>query len=223
MSPTRVTLISLVAASVSVGFALATALARRRSRLAAAAAAAATAALVGPRVVFLDLDGVVNRTKTNCQIILEATLVAQLRAIVERGGARDVQIVLSTFWRPFDAYVSYALHRHGVDGALVVGATPGRSRSTPVQTAPGMARLLPPRAFAPLGGDREEPPHCFFPNRAAEIRAWLAAHPQVEKFAILDDRADAADGDDLLPCFVRTDPTVGLTDAHVAQALALLS
>ena len=61
----------------------------------------------------------------------------------------------------------------------------------------------------------------LFANRADEIRAFLAAHPRVEKYAILDDRADAADRE-LLAHFVRTEPSVGLTDADVAQAIALL-
>jgi len=129
---------------------------------AAVAAAVLTAALlqrksarrkrppVGSRVVFLDLDGVVNRTKTAAQIILVPELVARLKAIIERGGRSctrvntkhvqhcdcganqkpigaisPAQIVLSTFWRPFDDYVAYVLDRHGICGNLVVGATPG--------------------------------------------------------------------------------------------------
>ena len=167
---------------------------------------------VGKRLIFLDLDGVVNRTKRADQIILAPDLVAKLRLIVERGGAGGVQIVLSTFWKPFDCYIAYALSRQGIDGSIVVRSTPGRSKSTVIQFS-SASHLLHTEAFDDLE---------VFETRAAEIRLFLSRHPQVEHFVILDDRLDAADGDDLLPHFVRTDPGVGLTDDHVEKALALL-
>jgi len=174
---------------------------------------------VGSRVVFLDIDGVVNRTKRADQIILEPDLVALLRQIIEETGA---QIVLSTFWKPFDDYVAYALHRvGGLDGALVVGATPGSSVKTCVQRS-SASHLLHGESLGLLdGADHGGPAPGIYPNRAAEIRHWLARHPQVTHYAILDDRADAADGE-LLPSFVRTDPAVGLTEGHVARAVTLL-
>jgi len=111
---------------------------------------------VGSRVVFLDIDGVLNRTQRAAQVTLVPELVKRLKAIVERGGqsctrsrtseyqhcdcgasqidpavanlvgkSAPAQIVLSTFWRPFEGYVAYVLDRHGVCGNLVAGATPG--------------------------------------------------------------------------------------------------
>jgi hypothetical protein len=197
---------------------------------------------VGERVVFLDLDGVVNTTKRADQIILVPELVDKLRRIVEPtdDGQQQVQIVLSTFWRPFLDYVAYALWRHGVPGELVVDATPGRSKSkTCIQTS-CVRHLLNPTSLED---------ESFFLNRAAEIRVrlrllftqplkltypnstlaalaqqeFLRRHPQVQKFVILDDRKDAADGEDLLPFFINTDPSVGLTEEHVARARGFLS
>ena len=98
-----------------------------------------------PPVLFLDIDGVLNRTSGATHIRLDQDLVSRLRIIVQRSGCR---IVLSTFWRGFDAYVRYILHRHGIDAALVIGVTPGGSEDGQSQA-----------------------------NRAAEIRAWLAAQP----------------------------------------------
>ena len=63
---------------------------------------------VGPRVIFLDIDGVLNRTSGATHIRLDQDLVSRLRTIVARSGCR---IVLSTFWRGFDTYVRYILHR----------------------------------------------------------------------------------------------------------------
>lgn len=165
------------------------------------------------RVVFLDIDGVLNRTKHADQVTLEKDLVDKLKTILSREGHDDVQIVLSTFWRPFDDYIGYALYRvSGIDGSLVIGATPGMSKGTPVQTSP-VGHLLHAEAF-----DHTD----HYPTRAAEIRQWLRHHPTVTHYAILDDRKDAADGE-LLASFVRTEPSEGLTDEHVKKAIQILS
>lgn len=163
---------------------------------------------MGSRVVFLDIDGVLNNTKSAAQIILKPELVARLKTIVEEGHA---QIVLTTFWRPFDDYIAYALSRVGLDGALIVGATPGYSKSTSIQHS-SAGHLLHPEPFDDLK---------LYKTRADEIREFLRLNRQIEKFVILDDRKDAADGD-LLPAFILTDPSVGLTEDHVARALTLL-
>lgn len=155
-------------------------------------------------VVFLDLDGVLNRTRHAMQIHIEPELVARLKRIVTESGAR---IVLSTFWRPFAEYIAYILHRHGVNGALVVGATPGRN-----SIADSPSASLSRSAF-----DETE-----YTNRAAEIGAWLSANPTVNRFVILDDRACAAD-DTTRAHFVQTDPDVGLTDDDCVAALRILS
>ena len=84
---------------------------------------------VGSRVIFLDIDGVLNRTVKAAQVVVVPELVARLKRICDETGA---QIVLSTFWRAFDSYIAYVLSRHDVDGRLVVGMTPGRSKSTPI-------------------------------------------------------------------------------------------
>ena len=84
---------------------------------------------VGSRVIFLDIDGVLNRTVKAAQVVVVPELVARLKRVCDETGA---QIVLSTFWRAFDSYIAYVLSRHDVDGRLVVGMTPGRSKSTPI-------------------------------------------------------------------------------------------
>ena len=48
----------------------------------------------GPPVIFLDIDGVLNRTKHNTHIRLDADLVACLKRLMDATGA---VIVLSTF------------------------------------------------------------------------------------------------------------------------------
>ena len=56
-------------------------------------------------------------------------------------------------------------------------------------------------------------------NRGGEIAEWLAEHPEVEHFVILDDGDDM---DHLLPWLVQTDHATGLLDAHVERAVAML-
>ena len=57
-------------------------------------------------------------------------------------------------------------------------------------------------------------------DRADEIRAWLHAHPDVDRCVILDDQEDAGLG--MEHCFVQTDPSIGLTDEDVKRARCLL-
>ena len=166
-----------------------------------------------PPVIFLDIDGVLNRTSGATHIRLDQDLVSRLRTIVQRSGCR---IVLSTFWRGFDAYVRYILHRHGIDAALVIGVTPGSEHGsvTPMVTERGAAQ-------ASLGLEASAHDDTFYANRAAEIRAWLAAHPAVTRFAVLDDRPSASDAT-LAAHFVRTDHRTGLTDDDVQAVLRIL-
>ncbi|KAL7529678.1 hypothetical protein ACHAWF_003083 [Thalassiosira exigua] len=79
-------------------------------------------------VIFLDIDGVLNTTKHNAQIHFEPRLLKRLKGIVEM---TDALIVLSTFWRHFHEYITYVLHRHGIDVGrhmlpLPMGATRGK-------------------------------------------------------------------------------------------------
>ena len=58
--------------------------------------------------------------------------------------------------------------------------------------------------------------------RGDEIRAFLMDLPNSVSYVILDDREDAATSDEQRARLVRTDASVGLTDADVEKALAVL-
>ena len=150
-------------------------------------------------VIFLDIDGVLNRTRSATHIRVDDDLVARLRQLLADTGA---VIVLSTFWRHFQEYIAYVLHRHGVPAGVVIGRTSGKSDAS--------------RLSADAGDTSN------YANRAAEIRNWLAAHPTVTRFVIIDDRSSASD-EGLAPRFVQTDAAVGLTDAAAARCAALLT
>ena len=53
-------------------------------------------------LLFLDIDGVLNRTATAPQINLEQDKVDRLRTVLEASGA---DVVLSTYWRAFDVAI----------------------------------------------------------------------------------------------------------------------
>lgn len=146
-----------------------------------------------PRIIFLDIDGVLNRTVGATHIRLDPDLVARLKTLVERTGAA---LVLSSFWREFESYVAYILSRQGIC-SRIVGRTPGLASSPLAQ------------------GERR------FVSRSDEICAWLEVNAHVTRFVVLDDRPDAGLGV-LAERFVRTDPAVGLTDADVERAIAVL-
>jgi hypothetical protein len=81
------------------------------------------------RVLFLDIDGVLNRTgfsppaTVGMRDWIEPELAARLSSVLEAIGA---QIVLSTSWRIETGLdeLRADLHSVGIDGSLLIGATP---------------------------------------------------------------------------------------------------
>ena len=123
-------------------------------------------------------------------ILFQCTqLVHRFVALVKATGAT---VVLSTFWRPFETYIQYCLHRYGLPPEVIIGRTPGISGASSFANGSGGTQLFSGSAF-----DDEQ-----YVSRASEIGAWLDAHPKVTNFVIIDDRPSAADAR-LAPRFVR--------------------
>lgn len=165
------------------------------------------------RVIFLDIDGVLNRCDTRSgqtptpeeplPIPIEPVCMARLNRLVEETGAK---IVISSSWRMFACWqdLGPALVRHGLV-AEVIGETPDL-----VNDAVWLAHWRS-REGAPFTYERME--------RGWEIREYLAAHPEVTGFVILDDCSDMAE---LKPWLVLTHPIDGLDDPDVERAKYLL-
>jgi hypothetical protein len=164
-------------------------------------------------VVFLDIDGVVNHCNTRHNVSPTATeplpipiapecMACLNRLIVETGAV----IVISSSWRKFARWqdLGPALVRHGLVGE-VIGETPDLSKDT-VWLANWQERNGKPFDFEHL-------------ERGWEIGEWLAAHPEVTAFVILD---DCSDMDALMPWLVLTHPNDGLDDPDVERAKWLL-
>lgn len=147
-----------------------------------------------PRVIFLDIDGVLNSTRwwrereyvswTDEQIDPRAVAILNQIAPPEK-----TRIVVSSTWRLMGLdRVCDVLKRVGVL-ARVVGVTPDLWR---------------------------EPNN----HRGIEIASWLHDHGRhIGAYVVIDDDGDAGIGH--APRFVRTDVSIGLTAEHVAQALAM--
>lgn len=143
-------------------------------------------------VVFLDVDGVLNREVVGAPE-LEPRLLALLSDLLARTGA---VVVLTSSWR-YDrtpAEMQAMLTAAGCPAA-VVGATPTALEDVNV----------------PWGSTRE---------RGDEIMTWLEEHPGlVASYVVLDDMDDMRG---VTRRLVRTDSQVGLTSEHAERAVRML-
>jgi|TARA_B110000259_G_scaffold168913_1_gene198368 hypothetical protein len=154
-------------------------------------------------LLFLDLDGVLNRTATASQINLEQDKVDRLRDVLETSGA---DVVLSTYWRAFEEYIAYTFGRMGAQGDRVVGRTPGAPHlldSVAHDDAVKTTRIVEIQTYMEgrFGGDRS---------------GWPV-------FAIVDDKQVVPEGHEWQNRFVQTTHDVGLTEKQAANLLHALT
>jgi hypothetical protein len=113
------------------------------------------------KVIFLDIDGVLNCKKTpnprNLPYVVDKKLLTRLKKLLKKTGAK---IVLSSTWR-IDPIGLLAAKHWGIP-------------------------------FIDCCPDMPKSPRC------KEIRTWLAKHPKVTRYAIIDDEDDELDD---LPLF----------------------
>lgn len=142
------------------------------------------------KVLFLDIDGVLNSH----------------RSAVAFGGM------------PFDARA----HRHRFDdiairliggiaqtaGAIIVLSSSWRNDVSWTQIGPALGLHIEDRTPSLIG------------PRGREIAAWLDAHPEVERYAIVDDDADMLP--EQMPYFVHTNMREGFTWACAEKLAELL-
>jgi len=146
-------------------------------------------------VVFLDIDGVLNNSKTRKLTsytrspFVDPAMLKRLRKILD---ATKAEVVLSSDWRydrDDERYnqdfieLKYLLGDYGIE---FYDFTPER-----------------------LDG-----------NRGLEIKEFLDNHKEVTNYVVLDDRSDACVEPDK---FIHTSMSVGLTDDHVQEAIDILS
>lgn len=157
------------------------------------------------KVVFLDFDGVLNTTRSDCMYgflpTLEELLVDRLNRVMTATGAH---VVISSSWR------IHALHRVAPFGSNREATT---ICSNWLTNAGFMYRdrvidMTPRIASYPS-------------RRGLEIGQWLLTTSHaVESVLILDDDADMAY---MRPWWMAVDPVDGLTDENVTQATNFLA
>lgn len=159
------------------------------------------------RVIFLDIDGVLNHRNTRFSLAtadeplpipIAPECMERLNCLIVETGAK---IVVSSSWRLFARWqdLGPALVRQGLV-ADVIGETPD------LVNDPVWLNAWQARNGAPFNYERLE--------RGWEIREWLVSHPEMKEFVILD---DCSDMDELKPWLVRTCPNVGLDDPDVVR------
>jgi hypothetical protein len=126
------------------------------------------------KVIFLDIDGVLNCKKTpnprKFPYVIDNELLVRFRRLLERTGA---SVVLSSTWRYDPAGIFSAKHY----GVPFIDVTP----------------------------DMPSEPRC------KEILEWVRTHPEVNRYAVIDDEDDELDD---LPLFQPSSRT-GLTEKIV--------
>lgn len=134
------------------------------------------------KVLFLDIDGVLNSAEWFLSGVpkniwdLDPKAVRRLKRILEATGAK---VVLSSAWRKYPKEVAHLRTLFDIHDM------------TPVMTT-----FLGCTHRRPDGGPQHGADNCTDPlthpvPRHEEISAWLAAHPEVTAFAIVDDDPDA--------------------------------
>eukprot|EP00629_Pelagomonadales_sp_RCC1024_P016792 CAMPEP_0119278428 /NCGR_PEP_ID=MMETSP1329-20130426/19073_1 /TAXON_ID=114041 /ORGANISM="Genus nov. species nov., Strain RCC1024" /LENGTH=166 /DNA_ID=CAMNT_0007278939 /DNA_START=626 /DNA_END=1123 /DNA_ORIENTATION=- len=157
--------------------------------------------------LFLDVDGVLNTAHMPGRHALHPMLLKRLAGVC---AATHCEIVLSTTWRlqqEHEDVLLRALGAAGIQASVIVGRTPSLGISEmPWREGPNMGEC----------------------RRACEIARYLDAHPEVKRFAIVDD-IDVLDVDDdgvrarLAEHFVRTSVESGLTQSCCDRLVEMLS
>lgn len=147
------------------------------------------------RILFLDVDGVLNNRHTrdywNGMCFVDDFLVARVRKIVDATGAL---IVLSSTWR--DEWNTEDESKNGYDFNEL------RAK------------------FRKFGMDFYDRTGAWQTRgRGWEIMAWMASVSDIESFVILDDWNDMGPISDHL---IQTNPSLGLTEEQVQEAIEIL-
>ena len=135
------------------------------------------------KILFLDVDGVLNNYRTGGIFTVTKSKLRLLQQIVERTGC---EIVLSSTWRL------------NVMGELDVLKKKLWYRKLTI------ADVTPK----------------FNGMRGEQIQSWLAHHPEVTAWCIIDDDSDMLDSQSLN--FVQTDGMVGMTAEDAEKVIKIL-
>lgn len=152
------------------------------------------------KVLFLDVDGVLNHRAVFvpgnpvpiCPLAWE-----RCKRVVAATGAK---IVLSSTWR--------------------MASDPDRDRHIGKLRSIGLFELTHADWRTPYNLTMIYEPFAEYPKRGDEIASWLHDHPEVTRYAIVDDDSDILDGQQ--PFFVQTEFETGMLDSHRDRLIEIL-
>jgi hypothetical protein len=155
------------------------------------------------KVIFLDIDGVLNYTQWYVSDRNPGNLNGEEGDIDPLCAERinnicqvtDAKIVLSSDWRISWPYCIDRLEKGGIKNGLVIDKTPEHMWNE----------------FA-----SEE-----YKSRGSEIDDWLSKHPECDRYVILDDRKDFTE--EQQPNFIHVNSMRGLDDDDVNFAIKILN
>lgn len=158
------------------------------------------------KVVFLDIDGVLNYTQwyvsdrnpgnlDGKEGDIDPLCADRINLICEKTGAK---IVLSSDWRISWPYCMDRLEKGGIKQGLVIDKTP----------------------------EHMWVEHCGkdfldYTSRGSEIDDWLLRHPECDRYVILDDRKDFTEEQKIN--FVHINSMYGIDDTDVDFAIQILN
>ena len=155
------------------------------------------------KVLFLDVDGVLNHHRCMCKgIDIDPECVLLLNEVLKR--VPEVDIVISSVWRA-----------NGVEKMSFLLESTGLNQGKRIEhnDSDNMRDWVFHDRIIGTTGKYQSP-------RGLEIQEWLDAHPEVERFVILDDDSDMLD--EQLPFFVQTSTDTGLLPHHVDDIVKIL-
>lgn len=161
--------------------------------------------MIKNKIIFMDVDGVLNYTKWYYDDRNPGNLYGQegeidpecVRRIVNICEKTGAKIVLSSDWR-IDKNSIKRLERAGFPEGLIFSQTPE------------------------LIWDCFNPYACTDYSRGREIDIWLNEHPDTYDYVIIDDREDFSDEQKRLH-YIHVDPYIGFTDKNMEDAICILS
>lgn len=158
------------------------------------------------KVIFLDIDGVLNYTQWYVSDRNPGNLYGQegdidplcsdrINTICRETGAK---IVISSDWRLSWPYCIDRLEKGGIDEGLIIDRTPEHMWIE----------------------------HCTqefldYTSRGSEVDDWLSQHPDCDRYVILDDRKDFTE--EQQPNFIHVNSMRGLDDDDVKFAIQILN
>jgi hypothetical protein len=163
------------------------------------------------KILMLDIDGVLNnvsvfKDRRFGPFPLDHLCIERLHTVVQ---ATDCQIVLSSSWRGVPD-LERKLEADFVFESYF-GEWPYAERIN-VRHKDGRTKRY---------GDDESLSTIEYEGRGSEIAEWLSRHPEVTRYAIVDDDSDMLP--EQMPFFVQTSFETGMTDEHAAKLIEILN